>query len=274
VDVGSAFVADEQSFEVVEPGEGALDDPAVVSEARAVLGLAARDHGLDPARADEAAVLVVVVAAVGAQGIRSTARSATAATHCRDRVEQRDQLGDVVAVAARDREGERSSVRVDEEVLLGAGTASINRARARFGAPFFAWTCDESTTARDHSISPAARSRSNSSACNLSQTPARCHSSSRRQHVTPEPKPSSGGKCCQAIPVCRTNRIPCNASRSSSRLRPGYRKRRSFLGSSGSNSSHNSSETIHGATAIGTPSSLTTDADGIRRQETGPFIQK
>jgi hypothetical protein len=50
--------------------------------------------------------------------------------------------------------------------------------------------------------------------------------------------------------------------------------RRSFFGSSGSTSSHNSSETIHGAAAIDTPPSLTTDADGLRRQEAGPFIQK
>jgi hypothetical protein len=31
-------------------------------------------------------------------------------------------------------------------------------------------------------------------------------------------------------------------------------------------------ETIHGATAIGTPPNLTTDAEGVRRQGTGPFI--
>jgi hypothetical protein len=108
----------------------------------------------------------------------------------------------------------------------------------------------------------------------LSHTPARCHSSRRRQHVTPEPKPSSAGRCVHAIPVCNTNKIPCNASRSSSRLRPGYRKRRSFFGSSGSNNSHSSSDTTHGAAAIGTPLSLTTDADAVRRQRAGPFIQK
>src|SRR5207253_2572723 len=32
-------------------------------------------------------------------------------------------------------EGERDPGRVDEEVLLGAGPASVDRARARFGAP-------------------------------------------------------------------------------------------------------------------------------------------
>jgi hypothetical protein len=39
-------------------------------------------------------------------------------------------------------------------------------------------------------------------------------------------------------------------------------------------SSHNSSETIHGATAISTPPSLTTDADRVVAQGAGPFIQK
>jgi hypothetical protein len=33
VDLGAAVVADEESFELVEPGEGALDDSAVAAEA-------------------------------------------------------------------------------------------------------------------------------------------------------------------------------------------------------------------------------------------------
>jgi len=65
MDVGAAFVADEQAFEVVQPREGPLDDPALPAEAGAVCGLAAGDHRPDPALADEAAVLVVVVRAVG-----------------------------------------------------------------------------------------------------------------------------------------------------------------------------------------------------------------
>jgi hypothetical protein len=73
--------------------------------------------------------------------------------------------------------------------------------------------------------------------------------------------------------VCNTNKIPDNASRSGSRRRPGYLDRRRFTGKSGSTSPHNSSDTTHGAsTDIDTPPSLTTDADGIRRQKTGPFI--
>lgn len=43
MDLGAAVVADEQLFELVQPGEGALDDPAVAAEAGAVLGLAPCD---------------------------------------------------------------------------------------------------------------------------------------------------------------------------------------------------------------------------------------
>jgi hypothetical protein len=44
---------------------------------------------------------------------------------------------------------------------------------------------------------------------------------SPRQAVMPQPKPSSCGKCSQPIPVWSTNKIPCNASRSSNGFRPG-----------------------------------------------------
>ena len=50
---------------------------------------------------------------------------------------------------------------------------------------------------------------------------------------------------------------------------PDNRKRRSTLGSNGSIHDHNSSDTIHGAAAIGTPPSLTTGTDGVRGQRTG-----
>ena len=142
MDLGGALVARSQAAEVVQVREAALDDPALTAEARAVLGPAPCDHGFDAAGPQQPAVLVVVVAAVGDDDVGLPARPAGLAG---DRpgvqvVQQRDQLGDVVAVAARDREGERDPRLVDEEVVLGAGTAPVDRARARFGAPFFACT--------------------------------------------------------------------------------------------------------------------------------------
>ena len=140
MDVVAAVVADEQSFELVQPGEGALDDPAVAAQAGAVPGLASCDLWGDAAVAELAATAVVVIAAISADTIGSAARTADLAADGRDAVDERDQLGAVMAIAAGKRPGERDPGRVYEKVMLGAVSGSINRARARFGAPFFACT--------------------------------------------------------------------------------------------------------------------------------------
>jgi hypothetical protein len=140
VDVVAAVVADEQPLVVMKPGEGTLDDPADLAEAGAVVGLAPGDLGFDPAGAQLAPILVVVVTAISGDTAGSAARPTDLATHGRDPLDERDQLRDVVAVAPGDAPGERDPARVYEKVMLGAVSGSINRARARRGAPFFACT--------------------------------------------------------------------------------------------------------------------------------------
>ena len=140
MDLGSAVVADEQSLELVQPGKGALDDPAHAAQPGAMLGLAAGDLRADPALAQLTPMRPMVVGAIGNDAVGTTARPAYLAAHGRHPLERRDQLGYVVAVAARERPGERDPGRVDQEVVLGAASGSINRARPRRGAPFFACT--------------------------------------------------------------------------------------------------------------------------------------
>ncbi len=120
MDVVAAVCADEESAAVVEPGEGPFDDPALAAEPGAVLGLTASDHGFDPALPDEAAVLVVVVAAVADQHRRSTSRATAPAADGRYPVEQLEQLGDVVAVAAGDSPSERDPAAVYEQMVFAA----------------------------------------------------------------------------------------------------------------------------------------------------------
>src|SRR5512144_2988544 len=62
---GVAFIARAQAAQVVQPGECALDDPARAAHARAMFAAAPGDHRLDAALAQLAAVLVVVIAAIG-----------------------------------------------------------------------------------------------------------------------------------------------------------------------------------------------------------------
>jgi hypothetical protein len=127
VDVAAALVAGAQSLEGVQPGEAALDDPAVAAQAGAVGDAAAGDPRSDPALAELTAVDVVVVAAVGEQLPWAPAGSAASAPDRRNGVDQRDQLGDVVAVAAGEADGQRDAAGVADQVVRGARTPAVDR---------------------------------------------------------------------------------------------------------------------------------------------------
>jgi hypothetical protein len=81
-----------------------------------------------------------VVAAVGDQRSGSASGPTGVATDGRHPAEQRDQLRNVVAVAAGGRPGEADRGAVYEQVVLAACPATINRAWPRLRAPFFACT--------------------------------------------------------------------------------------------------------------------------------------
>lgn len=87
-----------QSAFVVQVADGAFDDPAFFAQAAAVIGLAARDHGFYAAFPDQAAVLVVVIAAVGDQPIGPVSGPSRPATDGWDGIQERQELGNVVAV--------------------------------------------------------------------------------------------------------------------------------------------------------------------------------
>src|SRR5690348_14719557 len=98
MDLGVALFADAEALEAVEPGEGALDDPAVAPQVRARLDPAASDAGRDVPQAKTHADEGEVVCLVGVRFGRSTARSAAWSLHRRDRVDERKSLDRVVDV--------------------------------------------------------------------------------------------------------------------------------------------------------------------------------
>jgi hypothetical protein len=126
VEVGSYLVAGPQAFELVEPGEGSLDDPPGLAQAGPVGGALASDLRSDATSAEEASVLVVVVAAVGEQPPWSVTGPAHQSVDAGYRVQQGHELGDVVTVAAGERDGEWGSVAVDDQVVLGAGAGAVD----------------------------------------------------------------------------------------------------------------------------------------------------
>lgn len=95
MDVGADLPADARASEGVRQGEGLLDDVALFAEAGAVCGAAAGDQRPDLQLTDQAAVLVVVVASIGEDGIGTLAGSAALAADLGDGVQQRQELGDI-----------------------------------------------------------------------------------------------------------------------------------------------------------------------------------
>ena len=198
VDVVADLPADPQPPEPVQQRDGLLDHPPVGAQARAVLGPAAGDQRGDALVPDLPAVLVVVIAAVGVGRVRPPPR---AAADRRDRLDQRHELGDVVAVPAGQGDRQRDAVRLGDQVVLRARLGAVDRARSCFGPPFIALMCELSITALDQSSAPAAFSSASSASCSCCQTLASCQSRSRRQHVIPDPKPSSCGRNSHGMPV-------------------------------------------------------------------------
>ena len=182
----------------MEPGDGAFDDPPVDAEAGTVWDAAAGDHRFDAQRSDETAVFVVVVAAVAEQAVGSVAWPSDQAGDRRDLLQQGYQLGDVVAVAAGQRDGEWDAPAIDDEVVLAARTCAVDRAWTAFGPRRAARTWEESITARDQSSFFATRSFFRSTKCSWSHTPASFHAARRRQQVMPDPKPSSCVRRCES----------------------------------------------------------------------------
>ena len=98
MDVGAPFVADAQASVLVEPGDRALDDPALLAEAGSVRLFGSRDGCADAAGAQLLAVAAGVVGTVAEQAAWPAAGTAALAAHRRDRVDERQQLEDVVVV--------------------------------------------------------------------------------------------------------------------------------------------------------------------------------
>ena len=113
VDVGAAFVADAEASELVQPGDGALDDPALPAEAGAVLGLALGQLGLNVAASQFSAMPAGVIGPIAEELLRSAPWSPASPADRWDRVEQGQRLGDVVDVGSGERERQRRAAPAD-----------------------------------------------------------------------------------------------------------------------------------------------------------------
>jgi hypothetical protein len=161
-----------------------------------------------------------VVAAVALEHIWAAARPAATTADGGQGGDERFEVGDVIDVGRRYLRHERDAARVGNEVVLGARLAAIGWVRSSFFPPRTARTEALSTTAHRWSRRPRRRSSASNASCTRCQTPPRCHRTSRRQHVLPEPQPICRGSICHGMPERKTNKMPVKMARSGIGRRP------------------------------------------------------
>lgn len=204
----------------MQPRERTFDYPAVFAEAAAVLCSAFCNNRHDPAILQLLPVRVRVIPAI-CVGRRGTALGASGfSRHGWNGINQRNQLGDVVAIGRSENGGQWNAIRIGEHVMLRAGLGAIRRVGASLGPPKTARTLALSAMARDQSMSSAPCNPLRSAWWMSCHTPASCQSRSRRQQVMPEPQAISRGRYSQGMPVFSTNRMPVSALRFSIGGRP------------------------------------------------------
>jgi hypothetical protein len=91
-----------------------------------MLGGAPRDHWLHAAAPQFAAVLVVVVAAIGDHLVGALPRPAAFARDGADPIDEREQLRHFVAISAGQRDAQWHAMKVDDQVVFGAIASAVN----------------------------------------------------------------------------------------------------------------------------------------------------
>jgi hypothetical protein len=153
----------------------------------------------------------VVVAAIGDHLVGALARPAAFARDDADPIDEREQLRHIVAISAGQQDAQRRAVKVDDQVMFGAGAGASTGDGPVSGPPRSARMWLPSTTPTDRSSCPVALSRLSSSRCSRAHTPIACQSRSRRHAVTPE-QPISAGTNRHDRPVTSTKRIAVKAT--------------------------------------------------------------
>src|SRR3569833_2838646 len=248
--IGSPVVAHTQASKLMQPGEGALDDPARHAEMAAMSGTTLSKLRMDATLPQDTTIALAIISTIGLHTAGVAQGPATPSSDGRNPIEQRHELCGIVPVRARQNHIQRCPVAVDDEVVLAACLAPISRVGPSFFPPCTARAEELSAFAREKSSRSALRSFASKTRCNFSHTPAYCQTRARRQQVIPEPHPISWGSMSQGRPDCSTNRMPVSTRRSSSRLRPGWVVRRCWTGSRGWTISHSSSSTSWRAIAL------------------------
>src|SRR5438034_674873 len=100
MDLGKALVAHSKTMEIMEPSMSTFDYPSIFSKATAMLSAALRKNGFDTPISQFLPVCFGVICAIGVDDLRLLQRAPADTTNGWNRVNERQQLCDVMAMCA------------------------------------------------------------------------------------------------------------------------------------------------------------------------------
>jgi hypothetical protein len=242
MNIGLPLVTHPQAAELVQPAQGPLYQPAVDSQATAMLLTTLAQQRQDAATSQFLTQWVRVIASVSLHLLGASPGPTSLAFDGLDGIHQGKSLGYIMAVGPSKLYRQGDALSLSDNVVFAPSFSSVSRVGSRLLPPKTARTEALSSTARRQSKRPASCSRSRQVRWMASQTPRRCQSLSLRQQVMPLPQSIAWGNSSQGMPVFSTNRMPVRAWRSGIRGLPPLGLAGAG-GSSGWTNSHSSSDT-------------------------------
>lgn len=174
MDVGAAFAANSKSAILVEPRQGALNDPSGLPESASVgTTTFANDRFYRPG-SQLPTILLGFVSAVTLKLLWFGQGPTRLALHRRYRIDKVHQLSHIVTIGAGEHRRKRNTSRVGYEVVLTPCFAAICRVRPRRLPAETALTEALSTTAREKSSLSASRKRASSTSWIRAHAPCSC----------------------------------------------------------------------------------------------------
>lgn len=139
----------------MKPGKGAFNDPSVFAQVRGTIDTTPSNPVQDMALGTGIAASGEVVALVSVELLGAASGFTMAVLQEGDRVQHRLKQQAVVHIGRTEHHRQRNAVAVCDQVMFGAGTASIYWVPTCVRSPFFACPIDESIQARLQSIFPS-----------------------------------------------------------------------------------------------------------------------
>jgi hypothetical protein len=156
VNFRTAFIANAQSTELMQPSNRALNDPTIDAQATPMAGIPFRRNWLDAHLAQQPTQWLRVITPIPLHPLRTASRSSAFAPHGRNCFDQGQQLGDIIRIGTRQNGRQGNALRIRNEVVFAPRFGFVGWIRACFFPPSKARTELLSTTARDQSIWSAA----------------------------------------------------------------------------------------------------------------------